>query len=56
MPYARCDGIAVDYFFRLAFCSNKSETLPVESTMNITAIALSPDSSLMIAVNEGIVK
>ena len=33
--------------------SNKSETLPVENSMSITAIALSPDSALMIAVNEG---
>ena len=38
---------------KLYIFSNKSGTLPVESNMNITALALSPDASLMIAVNEG---
>ncbi|XP_013385709.1 periodic tryptophan protein 2 homolog [Lingula anatina] len=32
--------------------NNKSETLPVESRLNITAAALSPDANLLIAVNE----
>jgi hypothetical protein len=32
--------------------SNKTETLPVESRMNITALALAPNGQLMIAVNE----
>lgn len=34
--------------------SNKSETLPVENTKNITAVAISPDGQLLIAVSEGI--
>jgi len=34
--------------------SNKSKTLPVESQMNITTLALSPNGQLLIAVNEGI--
>ena len=32
--------------------NNKSETLPVESKFNLTALALSPDGNLLIAVNE----
>ncbi|KAI0226931.1 Periodic tryptophan-like protein 2 [Lamellibrachia satsuma] len=32
--------------------NNKSETLPVESQLNITTLALAPDGNLLIAVNE----
>ncbi|KAK2164936.1 hypothetical protein LSH36_57g02051 [Paralvinella palmiformis] len=32
--------------------NNKSETLPIESHFNITAITISPDGNLLIAVNE----
>ncbi|ELU01708.1 hypothetical protein CAPTEDRAFT_223834 [Capitella teleta] len=32
--------------------NNKSETLPVESRMNITVLALAPNGKLMIAINE----
>lgn len=32
--------------------SNKSETLPIESRFNYTAIALSPNSTILIAINE----
>lgn len=33
--------------------SNKSETLPLESKVNITTIAMSPNGNLMLLVNEG---
>lgn len=43
------------YYSTLLHCSNKSETLPIEASMNITCLALSPDGYTFIAVNEGIV-
>jgi len=36
-----------------ACVSAKIETLPFESRMNITAMALSPSGNILIAVNEG---
>ena len=38
---------------KMIYFSNKSETLPVESEFNFTAVGLSPDGRLAIAVNEG---
>lgn len=35
------------------YCSNKSETLPVSTTKNITCVGLSPDGNLAILVDEG---
>lgn len=39
----------------LFYFSNSSYTLPVESSHNYERIALSPDGTLLFAVNEGIV-
>ena len=41
------------YLSHNLYFSNKSETLPVESQLNITTLALAPDGNLLIAVNEG---
>jgi hypothetical protein len=38
--------------FCVFLSSNKSETLPIESEVNITCMALSPDGYTMIVVNE----
>ena len=34
-------------------CSNKSRTIPFENRKNIAVVALSPDSNVLITVDEG---
>ncbi|KAH9919810.1 uncharacterized protein B0H18DRAFT_1026313, partial [Fomitopsis serialis] len=37
----------------LTYVSNKSRTFPFENRKNIAAIALSPDSNVLVSVDEG---
>ncbi len=40
----------------LYFISNKSETLPVSTTKNISCLGISPDGNLAILIDEGMEK
>ena len=50
--YVLIPPIVIGYDFLIIF-SNKSRTLPFETRKNVAAIALTPDSNVLIAVDDG---